>query len=671
MSRPHLLGPARRVAPTAGTRTLAVTLLISLAATLLAAVPTSAARPPAPPRTYENPLEPVVPGDGTVDSCADPAIQRGQRPGERKWWYLYCTTDPLNDTDVDSSGDPVFHPIPMLRSRDLVNWRYLGDALPQPPEWAADGAGLWAPDITYSRATGRYYLTFVVTDTDDSLRGPDACASTGDSAIGVAVSSSPTGPWRVSDQPVVGPRPDPAAPCAFFWTFDPDVLGEGHRSVGRRSVLYYGSYYGGQHATAVTFTDTGITATGTPRMIGIGNRYEGGHVVKRGRWYWLFGSATNCCNGPLTAYGVFAARSRSPFGPFRDREGQSLLAGRVGGSPVLLPNGNRWVGVGHNTVFTDASGRWWTIYHAIDRTDPYFPFGIPAPAAAAERQALPARTATARRADRAAAAAEEARFTRRPALMDRLTWRNGWPQVRAGRWASDRRVPAPVTRPRQASAPAPTPPPPLRPGRPIPRVSDDFSDGLEPAWRWVREPDPATYGVSGGALRWETQPGDLAREVNTASVLTRAAPRGDFVVQTRVRLDLPPEGCCQNYVQAGLVLYANDDRYLKLVHVSIWETRQTEWAIEVPPGPSGYPRYGNGVVGPPGDRTTLRVVVDRRPGKDKFTAYTRQDGRRWVRGGVWRHELGAGERIGLVSMGGAGFTAQFEHVRAWRLAADR
>jgi arabinan endo-1,5-alpha-L-arabinosidase len=99
-------------------------------------------------------------------------------------------------------------------------------------------------------------------------------------------------------------------------------------------------------------------------------------VVRRGGWYWFFGSATNCCNGPLTSYGVFAARSRSPFGPFVDREGDSLLAGRVGGTPVLLPNGNRWLGGGHNSVFTDEAGRWWTAYHAVDRFDPYFAFDV-------------------------------------------------------------------------------------------------------------------------------------------------------------------------------------------------------------------------------------------------------------------------------------------------------
>lgn len=618
------------------TRSLLVALLaLALPGVLLPATATSAPAASAPAArtgTYENPLEPRVPGDGTVDSCADPAVLRGQQRGDR-YWYLYCTTDPLNDDDLDAEGDLRFHPLPMMRSKNLVDWTYVGDALPEPPDWAADGAGLWAPDVVWSRKTRRYYLTFVVTDTDDSLRGPEACASTGDSAIGVATSKSPTGPWTVSDEPVVPPRPDPEAECSFFWTFDPDVLGD---AVGGTSVLYYGSYYGGVHATRIALHRDGITTTGAPTQVAIGNRYEGTNVVRRGKHYYLFASATNCCNGPLTAYGVYAGRSRSPMGPFVDREGHRLTAGRVGGTPVVLPSGNRWIGMGHNTVFQDAAGQWWTVYHAVDRFDPYF------------------RT--------------DPGFTKRPALLDRLTWRSGWPQVRGGKGASDspQRRPA-VTADDRSPAPAGGPPR-LRPGRPLPAFSDDFADGLDPAWTWVREPDATTYGVERGALRWQTQAGDLAREVNTASVLTRPAPAGDHVVQTRVRLDLPPEGCCQNFVQAGLVLYDNDDRYLKLVHVSIWETRQTEWAKEVPPGREEYPRYGNGVVGPPGAVTGLRIVVDRRRGAaDRFTAFTRSGDDRWVRGGTWTHELGRDARIGLVSMGGEGYTARFDSLSTFEL----
>lgn len=125
-------------------------LTVSLACLLAGTLHTSAAAAPAGPsapdrpvnRTYENPLAPDAGNEGTVDSCADPAVVRG--PSR---WFMYCTSDPLNDEDVDAEGNLILRPIPMLVSRNLIDWRYVGDALPEPPSWAADGAGLWAPDV--------------------------------------------------------------------------------------------------------------------------------------------------------------------------------------------------------------------------------------------------------------------------------------------------------------------------------------------------------------------------------------------------------------------------------------------------------------------------------------------------------------------------------------------
>jgi len=123
-------------------------------------------------------------------------------------------------------------------------------------------------------------------------------------------------------------------------------------------------------------------------------------------------------------------------------------------------------------------------------------------------------------------------------------------------------------------------------------------------------------------------------------------------------------------VQAGLVIYENDDNFIKLAHVSIWDTRQTEFAKELSPVPPGYPRYGNTVVGPPDEWTYLRIAVTQRNGNSKggeerYTAYTSRDGVVWERGGTWTHNLGTGARIGLVSMCGSGFTANFDYVRVY------
>jgi arabinan endo-1,5-alpha-L-arabinosidase len=372
------------------------------------------------------------------------------------------------------------------------------------------------------------------------------------------------------------------------------------------------------------------------RAVNIPNRYEGANVVRHGSWYYLFGSATNCCNGPLTGYSVFAGRSRSPLGPFRDRQGHSFLAGRVGGTPVISMNGNRWVGTGHSSAFVDRGGQWWLAYHAVDRTDPYF--------------------------------ASQPGLTKRPALLDPLDWVNGWPTIRAGRWASDRWMPAPAAQPGERTRYRPRRVAPERPGRLLRQYSDGFAgSSLDRRWSWVRPPAPETYRVSGGSFGFDTQNADLFQDNNSASVLTEAAPDRDFVVQTKVHLDVPAEGCCQNFVQAGLLVYGSDDAFVKLTHTSIWDTRQTEYAKEevTPAGP----RYGNTVIGPPADATYLRIVKRTSAGRTLFTGYTSTDGRNWVRGGAWQHDaLAGGARIGLVSMGGPGdFHARFDHVRVWSL----
>ena len=371
--------------------------LVALVAALSGAglVAGSAPAAAAPPATagygtdrYVNPVS-----RDFADTFADPAVVRG-RDG---WWYAYGTTDPLR------SGERVFHRIPIARSRDLVNWRYVGDAFPSGPAglpaWAASDAALWAPDVRY--VAGRWVMYFVVTQTTVTA-GPH------DNAIGVATAPTPAGPWRHVGGPVVGPRPGQSGrPDDFLWTFDPDHL----VAADGRQYLYYGSYYGGVFVTELS--ENGTRAIGQSTQVAIDNRYEGSYVVPRNGWYYYFGSSSNCCAGPVTGYSVFVGRSRSPRGPFVDRRGVSLLASRTGGSIVITPNGNRWVGPGHNAVVKDPSGQDWFVYHAIDRNVPYLdePFGI----------------------------------NRRPMLIDRLDWVNGWPTVRAGRWASDDPQRAPAT----------------------------------------------------------------------------------------------------------------------------------------------------------------------------------------------------------------------------------
>ncbi|MET0693331.1 MAG: family 43 glycosylhydrolase, partial [Propionibacteriaceae bacterium] len=338
----------------------------------------ASARPPQP--TITNPAS-----QSFADTFADPSIIEAKDG----WWYAYSTADPLRAGDEPG----IMH---IARTRDFITWDYQGTVFNDSnrPSWATETSGLWAPDIRY--IGGRYVLYFTVTDT--TLNPGD------DSAIGAATAPTPTGPWTPQDQPVIAPRPGNGG---FLWTFDP----AGFTDVDGQRYLYFGSYNGGLWASKASAD--GLTATSEPTMVAIDNRYEGAYVVRHDNWYYLMGSAANCCAGPTTGYSVFSGRSRSPLGPFVDADGISLLDSRVGGTTLVTQNGNRWIGAGHHAIATDHAGRDFLVYHALDRNQPWLD--------------------------------EPYEINRRPMLVDRIDWVDGWPRTRAGAGPSDTPQPAPVT----------------------------------------------------------------------------------------------------------------------------------------------------------------------------------------------------------------------------------
>ncbi|UQU65560.1 family 43 glycosylhydrolase [Couchioplanes caeruleus] len=524
-----------------------------------------------------------------ADTFADPMVVRG----DDGFWYAYATTDPLRE------GEKVAHRIPTARSKDLKHWAYVGDAFGpgQRPAFAAENTAYWAPDV---RKVGTHWVMYVtVTETT---------VAPGASAIGAATAPTPAGPWTFVDTPVVAPRP--SGDGGWWWTFDPAQL----VTPDGRKFLYYGSYFGGIWVSRLTAD--GLRTVGTPTRVAIDNKFEGAYVVRRNGWYYLFASSANCCAGPTTGYSVSAGRSRDPRGPFVDKLGQSLNVSRAGGTPVIAPNGNRWVGTGHNGLVTDARGQDWLVYHAIDRGDPYLdePFGI----------------------------------NERPMLVDRLDWIGGWPTVRAGAWASDGRDSGTAREP--------------RPGRPLAAYSDEFG-GSAPGWTWVR-PDPAVT-ISGGQLRWPVQNADLTGTSNNAGVLLRTPPPGSWIAETKLTLPLG-EDTVRNYQQAGLIAYAGDDQFARLSAVAIWNTRQVEFGHEIPY--AGITSYGGTIAGTPGLTTTwLRLAhhVDPRNGEHEYRAGVSRDGRTWTWSGVWTLPADTTPRIGLVAHGGAtpAVTASFDYLR--------
>jgi len=359
-------------------------LTAALVATLAVLGPAGqAAAAPAGSTPYTNPVS-----KDFADTFADPSILRGKDG----LWYSYGTSDPLDE------GEGRVHRIPIARSSDLVNWTHVGDAFTDAtlPGWAEPDAGIWAPDVRY--VDGEYRMYYVVTQTTVTDRIDD-------NAVGMATAPSPAGPWTDIGAPVVGPREGNGG---FLWTFDPSAVTDTDGS----QWLLYGSYNGGVFIRRLS-TD-GRTATGPETMVAVDNKFEGAYVVRRSGYWYFFGSTANCCAGPTTGYSVHVGRSRDLRGPYLDRQGVPLLASRAGGTPMLVQNGNRWIGAGHNAVVRDLAGRDWIVYHALDRADPYLDGtdGV----------------------------------NERPMLIDRMDWVGGWPYVRSDRGPSEGAQTGPVTR---------------------------------------------------------------------------------------------------------------------------------------------------------------------------------------------------------------------------------
>jgi arabinan endo-1,5-alpha-L-arabinosidase len=551
----------------------------------------------APVGSYVNPV-PIALPDGTyAESCPDPSLIHGQA-GD-KYWYFYCTNERFSD------GGPV-HLLPISRSEDLAHWTYVGDVFAQMPAWVARDGWLWAPDIQYFN--GRYYLYYAVSNT-----------AKGGSAIFVATSDTPTGPWTALPNPVVEPT---VAGGRLRATIDPVVVEDN----GRR-YIFYGSFDGGISARLLGADGT-WSDTSTQVQITLPDRYEAPYLIKHDGYFYLMVSAGNCCDGPLSGYGVFAARSINVLGPYLDRDGNLLLESRIGGTPVIAMSGNRWIGPGHNAVATDANGQDWLVYHAIDAAKPYF----------------------------------TGSWTRRPVMIDALDWVDGWPRVRTGPTDVPQPMPSMVT-----TAPvAHTGLAPDVPAGLLAALSDEFTGSILSAqWTWVRPPATSTYAVGSGLLRFDTQAGEIYVGHHDASLLTEPAPSSDYVVEVKLSTTVPLNGR-YNFAQGGVVLYKDDSNYIKVVTVAISDTRQIEFAKQYDPG--GGAQYGSTFLASPADATYFRIAKRTlASGVETYTAYSSHDGVAWERGGAWTHALGSGAKIGLISMSGAGFATYFDYVRVYGL----
>ncbi|HUB51418.1 MAG TPA: family 43 glycosylhydrolase, partial [Terracidiphilus sp.] len=545
---------------------------------------------------------------------ADPAIIKTQTAGVDTW-YLYCTSDALY------AGDPNPHYINIFQSPDLVNWTYDGNAFAGLPTWAnIGGASLWAPAIKYFN--NQYYLYYAASET--SLAGNG-------SAIGVGTSSSPSGPFVDSGNPVV--EPELATNCcsgSYRSTIDPDEIED---ASGQRYILF-GSFTGGLYVR--TLSPDGLTSDkSSEQQVAVDNRYEGGNWWYHDGYYYLFASSTNCCNGPLSGYGVFAGRAATPFGPYVDAQGISMLAVNPGGTPVIRMNGNSVIGPGGNVIFEDESGQDYMLYHGILSASPYY--------------------------------AGDVGYTARPGFIDAIDWIDDWPVARGGFGPSDSAAPQPVpaSQPGDTNSYTTAQSTADSPRSPIASLSDDFTAStLSAQWSFIHS--TATYALNGSGYQVNSVGYDPIGSMPNVPLLAESAPSGDYMVETELDLNLPVSGVGQNYAQAGLLLYGDDNDFVRADLFNNNDTRQVEFIKAQVPQASGYPSWGATNLGAAAINTEvtvwLRIVRKNVNGQQIYTAYSSNDGTTWIEGGAWIHSLGSSEKICLYAGNQSGYVANFHYV---------
>lgn len=267
---------------------------------------------------YKNPV---------VDySLPDPTVIKG----DDGYFYLYATEDIRN--------------LPIHRSKDLVNWEFLGTAFTDEsrPDFEPNG-GIWAPDI--NKIGDKYVLYYSM-----SVWGGEWTCG-----IGCAVSDRPEGPFK---------------DCGMMFrsngikvqnSIDPFYIEDnGHK------YLFWGSFRG---IYAIELSEDGLSLKSGSSPVQIaGTAYEGTYIHKRGGYYYMFASIGSCCEGLKSTYTTVVGRSTSLFGPYLDKKDQSMMDNH---HEILIHKNDSFVGTGHNSeIVSDNAGTDWLFYHAVSVANP-------------------------------------------------------------------------------------------------------------------------------------------------------------------------------------------------------------------------------------------------------------------------------------------------------------
>ncbi|MBN1466138.1 glycoside hydrolase 43 family protein, partial [candidate division KSB1 bacterium] len=210
--------------------------------------------------------------------------------------------------------------LPILHSKDLVNWRIVNHAIKSWPDDYFDlpqhGNGVWAPSLRYHN--GHFWIYY----------------GDPDQGIFMVKTSDPFGEW---EQPVLVKKAKGWIDPCPLWDDDGSaylVHAFANSRAGIKSVL---------HINRMSADGTKLLDEGTLVFDGHANHptIEGPKFYKMNGYYYIFAPAGGVATGWQTVL-----RSRTVFGPYEDKivlaQGETPINGPHQGGYVELENGDSW-----------------------------------------------------------------------------------------------------------------------------------------------------------------------------------------------------------------------------------------------------------------------------------------------------------------------------------------
>ena len=329
----------------------------------------------------EPPIKPVPPPEPTpfnIDDITDtyPALTSFDN---RFKWGPYNTHDPSIIKDGEyfycystdaAYGIPVTPGIQIRKSKDLVEWQFVGFVFNTLPKQGSDFItmnggtpfnSLWAPYVLKVGSEFRLYYSL-------------SSAKPRLSVIGLASASTPIGPWTEKGL-VVTSRDNNAVQTNAI---DPSVI----VTSGGEHWMYYGSAWDGIYILKLNPT-TGLVASDGDKGSRIAQRgftgntvngnIEGPEIIynQESNKYFLF----IAYDWLETKYNVRVGRSDAPEGPFLDFNGKDLNEEEDNTPMILAPykfsSHSGWQGTSHPSVFQD-EGQYYLAHQGRPGVDKYY-----------------------------------------------------------------------------------------------------------------------------------------------------------------------------------------------------------------------------------------------------------------------------------------------------------